>query len=261
MQKIDVFLKTYDLAPECVKNIKRWISIFSPSDKYTIKIVIPSKFNPQANSIFSPLQICNDINLNLPENEKYANFFKKITEFRNPAIANLTCFKNAKSSFFWNIDADDTHVEMNSGNDFELLEKLQKIEKIVEENNYHAASLDFYRLWNCNNWLDHWSFGVCYMKNDLDTIVENLDKLKIYDRGFGINSDHLLDMIRHQINSIKIKSFGIRNSVLIHPTFGHVKGGPNASCVHKYNENEKETQLPCGLKTNRYEEAIDYIVI
>lgn len=261
MEKIDVFLKTYDLAIECVKNILRWVYIFNQDPKYNIKIVLPEKFKDEALQYFSKFKLCHDINLTSPDNELYLNFFNKITEFKNPAIANLTCFKYAETPFFWNIDADDTHLEMNSKNDKELLDNLQKIESISMQYDYYANSLDFYRLWNCNDWLDHWSFGICFMKNDLSNIVNNLDKLNIYDRGFGVNSDHLYDMIRHQIKDIKIKSFGIKNSMLIHPTFGHIKGGHNASCVHHYNENEKQTKLPCGIQTNKYEEAIDYIII
>lgn len=259
MQKIDVFLKTYDLAPECVKNINRWVSIFSKDTNYNLKLVIPPKFNEDAR-IFESVEICNDIDLNDPTNTEYAKFFAKITQFKNPAIANLTCYKNAKTDFFWNIDADDTHLEMQSLDDSVLLEKLKKVEKLSIKNNYYAISLDFYRLWNCNNWLDHWSFGVCFMKNDLTTVVNVLDNLKIYDRGFGINSDHLFDMIRHQIQDIKVKTFSIQKSTLIHPTFGHIKGG-HSSCIHSYDETEKKTKLPCGERINKYEEATDYIIV
>jgi len=261
MNQIDVFLKTYDLADECIKNIKRWIDIFNDK-KYKIKLIIPENRALYAHKVFPNIPTFCDINLNLNENSKYKQFFDRLTGFHGPGRANLTCYKYAESSFFWNIDADDTFVEMNCKNDALLLGKLKLVENISIDLDIHANSMDFYRLYNCRDWLDHWSFGICFMKNDFDSILNSLENLEIRDRGFSINSDHIFDTIRHKKN-IKIFSFAITNSTMIHPTFGHIKGdhGGNKSCIHYYNENTKHTTLPCGVSTNEYSELNDYMVI
>ena len=259
MQKIDVFLKTYKLDSESIKNIQRWIFLFSQKLKYNIKLIIPENCN---NLIIDPvlknIEVCNDIKINDTIESEYVLFYNKIKMGKNPGIANLTCYKNAKTSFFWNIDADDTYFTLNSLDDNKLLDKLEEIENIAINNNYYATSLDFYRIFNYHSakWSDHWSFGICFMKNDLKTINEALPEIEIYDRGFGINSDHIFDTIR-RYNKIKIVTFVIKNSRLIHPT------NDFRSALHLYNTNDKETYYNGFKNINNYYEHVDrdYIII
>jgi hypothetical protein len=261
MQKIDVFLKSSNLETESVENIKRWIFIFLQKSKYNIKLVIPEKCNNTAISLFSNIKIVNDIEIAHQYNFQYKIFYDKLTSsWQKTGIANLTCYKNAKTSFFWNIDADDTYFTLDCFDDNKLLDKLEQVENISIKNNYHAISLDFYRIINyhATKWSDHWSFGICFIKNDIKTINKIVSNMEIIDAGFGINSDHIFDTIRKN-KKIKIITFVIKNSKLIHPAINKI-GCPKV--VHKYNIDNKETYSDYFKFTNNYTEVLDdYIIV
>jgi len=262
MEKNDVFLKTSNLDNESIKNLKRWISIFSLDSNYTIKLIIPKQYNNDLiHRLFNNIKIYNDIDINDTTNINYKIFYNSLTVGKKPGIGNLTCYEYAETSFFWNIDGDDTYFTLDSLDDKELLFKLKEIEIITKKNKYYAASLDFYRIFNYHNnmkWSDHWSFGLCFMKNNLKIITDILSTTEVLDRGFGINSDHIFDTIRKN-NNIKIGSFVIKNSKLIHPTISR-HGCPLV--VHKYNSNNKETYNNNFKNVNNYTEIDNnYIII
>jgi hypothetical protein len=70
------------------------------------------------------------------------------------AAANLTGFQHSQDAdAFWMIDADDTQFLTY---DFDLVrKKISKTEHVMQDQKFHAFSLDFYR--NLN---DGWTFGV-----------------------------------------------------------------------------------------------------
>lgn len=262
MEKIDVFLKTSKLDTESIKNIKRWIFIFSLDLKYTIKLVIPEKYNSEVSSIFGNIEICNDIDIDSTTNNDIKIFYNSLNSLGKKAgIANLTCYEYAETLFFWNIDADDTYFTLNSLDDKELLLKFEQIENYCKHKNYYAASLDFYRIFNYHNnteWSDHWSFGLVFIKNNLKLITDILSTIEVVDRGFGINSDHLFDIVRKYSNN-KIITFVIKNSKLVHPT---LNSPGYLSVEHIYNSSNKETHINSFKTVNNYIEVDkDYIII
>lgn len=101
MEKNDVFLKTSNLDNESIKNLKRWISIFSLDSNYTIKLIIPKQYNNDLiHRLFNNIKIYNDIDINDTTNINYKIFYNSLTVGKKPGIGNLTCYEYAETSFF-----------------------------------------------------------------------------------------------------------------------------------------------------------------
>lgn len=121
---------------------------------------------------------------------------------RKQASANITCFNVASESYFWVIDADDT---MFLTRDYATLsERLKKAEYIFNKDKLDGFSLDFYR----ETHFDHWSFGVCLLRTNLDLSKLNQVTVEEVDQTPGLtkNLDSYFDMLRRK-GIYNLKSF------------------------------------------------------
>lgn len=126
---------------------------------------------------------------------------------KKQASANLSCFKHVgKDRHFWIVDADDTQFLVRDPNI--VREKLKVAEKIFTDRNLDGFSLDFYRETHFN----HWSFGVCLLKSNLDLSKLNLIVPEDVDNTPGLtkNLDSWFDMLRRK-NIYKLESFVFDN--------------------------------------------------
>lgn len=126
---------------------------------------------------------------------------------RKQAAANLSCFQHARNDrHFWIVDADDTRFLVR---DLNLIkEKLKTAEKIFVERDLDGFSLDFYR----ETHFDHWSFGLCLLKTQID--LKKLELIKPEDvdvtPGLTKNLDSWFDMLRRR-KQYKLESFVFDN--------------------------------------------------
>jgi len=126
---------------------------------------------------------------------------------RKMASANFTCFNlTTNEHYYWLIDADDTMFLIR---DYNLIkEKLKQVEYIASKDRLDGFSLDFYR--ETNN--DHWSFGVCLLKGNLDmsklqsVTPEDVDAIP----GLAKNLDSWFDILRRR-KVFNLKSFVFDN--------------------------------------------------
>lgn len=126
---------------------------------------------------------------------------------KKQASANLSCFKHTgKDRHFWIVDADDTQFLVRDPN--LVREKLKIAEKIFIEKDLDGFSLDFYR----ETHFDHWSFGVCLLKTNLDLTKLDLIKPEDVDNTPGLtkNLDSWFDMLRRK-KVYKLESFVFDN--------------------------------------------------
>lgn len=150
------------------------------------------------------------INTDYSLGERYTPGFK--ARKRNQSSANLTCFELGKNqSHYWLIDADDT-MFLTRDYDF-ITNKLEEAEQIFLESNLDAFSLDFYREIHH----DHWSFGVCLLKGNLEfekILTVDLNEIEKYP-GLTRNLDSLFDILRRK-KIFNLKSFVINNMAFQH---------------------------------------------
>lgn len=130
----------------------------------------------------------------------------------NAAFAHLTTFQHAQNNdidCFWNIDADDV-VFMHPTD--KCVEMLETIQDYADKNEGDAYSLD---MWRSRNAGLHWSFGVSYIKNNVDWIKllkENHNKKSLIK---GDNIDWLFTCFKEN-NLAKLETFCFNNAYLYH---------------------------------------------
>jgi hypothetical protein len=139
----------------------------------------------------------------------------------NPALANLTPTKVCQSNYFWIVDADDIHFEINTLEQFILLrDKIKMVEQMTIKKDYDFANLDInythhpYITRNNNdlvNW-GHNSFGLVLMKN---RNFYEFDKLEVKKETWGVNHDLILQVLHHK-NSNKSLCFHFDQLTMCH---------------------------------------------
>ncbi len=148
-----------------------------------------------------------------------SNLVKKLVSknWINAAYAHLTTFFHAKQNNirnFWNIDADDTMLIINSEKITEILKQAQKY---AIDNNINAFSLD---MWNSRTRGKYWSFGITYINNS-NSFVEIFNNLQNnnWQKNCLFNDDINLDWYftyLKQKNISQIKTFYIENTYFMH---------------------------------------------
>jgi hypothetical protein len=243
--KIDVFFKALYCDEFHEKNISNWMSIFD-EEKYRKVIVCPKS---QAECFASKFQEDIVQDGQGVSFEKHKLVLEKMGKehWNRTAISNFTCSSNAKSKYFWNIDAD-SWIEHESEN---ILSKLCQIEKVSMLDELDIISLDYYRTSNRKNWIDHWSFGVAFQKTDfdIDGQAKILDQ-KDFECEWLCNMDRVVDQIRKKTIAKKIKTFAVVGMTLHH---GHVS--------HYFGENSKSVSKNYEVEVVPYPDADDYIVL
>lgn len=197
-----VFLKFNRLEPHSEVCLIHWLKIFENYD-----IILSCDIE----NIKNILKLSNEIKILKTDYTLSKNLPFKFKN-KNRSSPNLTCMHYAKSDeYCWIIDADDT---MFLTKDYDIIrEKIKKAEDYARYNKLDAFSLDFYR--ETNN--DHWSFGVCLIKNTIKlNVIESLDKkeLKNYPE-LSKNLDSWLDILRRK-NIYNLKSFVFENTSFQH---------------------------------------------
>ena len=176
--KINVFLKIDRMDASGVLCLRFWLEVFKNYETYilcdreTDLLDTVQKDYPQAKLIQSDRTVIAECCTTLKSSK------------RNMAAANLTGFKLSQNAdAFWMIDADDT---MFLTRRFDILdEKFKAAERVFEEQQFDAFSLDFYR--NLNG---GWTFGVALMRSSLpyQRILE-VDGPDMVDLGYARNID------------------------------------------------------------------------
>ena len=88
-------------------------------------------------------------------------------------LTTLTYAKSHNLKTFWNIDADDTSFLSNP----EIIwKKMRLIEDYAENNDISCISLD---MWNTLSGNAHWSFGITFIRNNIDYFDFIKDKQNI----------------------------------------------------------------------------------
>lgn len=118
---------------------------------------------------------------------------------RNQGSANLTAFSLATTETLWIIDADDT---MWLTRDYHILkEKILRVELYLAKHRLDGLSLDFYRELN-----DIWTFGMCYVRKNLDFSKFDLLDIELENKKHNTNIDICFDLMRKK-SEWKLESF------------------------------------------------------
>lgn len=152
------------------------------------------------------------------------------SKWENALVANLTCLEIAKKDgdeYCWIIDADDI---VYMAHDFaKLREKLRQVETETIRRGLDGCSQDMYR-----RWCDHWTFGVLFIRSDID--LEPLLHITPEDYGivYGIpksSIDVVFDILRrkciYKLESFVIQNIGFAHADANYPTFNVWSGGKN----------------------------------
>ena len=162
----------------------------------------------------------NDINIiksvHKPLNKIVKNIATKL--WIKATYAHLTTFWHAKEKnfkSFWNIDADDTMLELDANVCANIL---KDISQYAKNNDIKAFSLDMHTSRTKGK---HWSFGITYTNSEFDwfnllnanTNTDWRNKYLSYDYHF--NLDWFFTYLRDK-NICNIKTFYIENLYFIH---------------------------------------------
>jgi hypothetical protein len=152
-----VYLKFNNLDAMSITCLTFWIELFK--NDYTLFLLCDKE-----DTIVD--KIVKDQNLRLHKTDySLINSYKKLFKTEkniNCAAVNLTIFEMSKNDeWFWMIDADDTMFLTHDINN--LKEKIKKIEEMFINSKMDGFSLDFYR-----EFRDHWSFGICLFRGDIN---------------------------------------------------------------------------------------------
>lgn len=160
----------------------------------------------------------------------------------NCAIAHLSTFyyatKNGYNNF-WNIDADDTMfcIEANIAANI-----LIEAKEYADSNNIDCFSLD---MWASKTRGVHWSFGITYIKNDIDyfDILNNIKDMRwTYDYLDYSNAFNLDWLFTHlgNIGTINTQSFYIEDVYFVH--WGSFVLNPSVASICYWKD--KEVHFP-----------------
>lgn len=135
-------------------------------------------------------------------------------DWRNAGYAHLTTFLDAEKKeypCFWNIDADDTHICLESGRARELL---CEAEAYARGNQIDMMSLD---MWTTRTYGNHWSFGITYSNNRADW----MSVMKRYCRDEELKARQIRNVDGYfsclkTCTSLKIETFYFENLRFIH---------------------------------------------
>ena len=147
-----------------------------------------------------------------------AKFLYTSKRWRNAAYAHMTTFYHARrigANRFWNIDADDTMLLMPG---VKVSEAMRQVEKIVEDENLSAMSLD---MWYSKTRGVDWTFGVTYINDNIDfcRIFESVrdyswtEPFRDYEVRF--NFDWYFTYMKH-IGGYKIENFYVDRCYFLH---------------------------------------------
>lgn len=146
--------------------------------------------------------------------------------WKNHYFANVTPTVMTNSNYFWIIDADDMRFLIDNNYQLEkLIISLQKVEKIVVEENLDFANFDVRYTSNYMRFINtpdivgwgHPCLGISLMKNENFYDVKNLSIKKEF---LGINHDMILHVIHHQRKKSKV--FCIKDVRFHHYNWGNV---------------------------------------
>lgn len=222
-EPIPVILKGMRNTLDGHRCIKFWLEIFNDRQKYQISFLSD---NIELLNWIKSLQA--NVSLHTTPQESRKFFESRVSEphWQNIAAAHIASYQiaaSSKSSYYWAIDADDIMI---LGSEKEISQKLVQVEHYVITNKMDGMSADvYYTLLK-----KHWSFGVAFLKNDLDNIVHLLLNTKIEDvqirlrnRGLDpstISIDQYFDYYRDQ-NTLKLGAYALDGMYFVHPHRGH----------------------------------------
>lgn len=205
-------------------NLKHWIKIAQLSEHTKIYILCDNLILKE--KILQGISITSDIEFieSYRDNEEMNAVLDDITVGKWAKIgqAHLTTFWHAKENGidkFWNIDADDTFMCLDS---VRCVEMFQTVEKYADSNSIAMMGLDMWRsISEAERWdtVHHWSFGVTYTDNSINWISEmkkhggddDYSKMKKFYR----NVDWFFTYLREYTN-IKIETFYFENLKFAH---------------------------------------------
>ena len=215
--KILFYLKINRMEPYVFRNLQHWINIVQSVPNSDYRIVCDREYlkNEVLNKIDFKSHPPIFIRSICTEALKYISEAVCHSSWEKAAWAHMTTFCHAKEhgvKRFWNIDADDTLVCLNSDRVRELL---KTAEEYADSEDIKMFSLDMWRSWFRGN---HWSFGITYTNGDVDWLEYMTEHC--YDDDFncpeaGMNLDAYFTYLARR-RDIKIDTFYIENLKFIH---------------------------------------------
>ena len=198
-----VFLKFNRLEDFSFECLSFWIDVFKNDNIYIITdLVVKDSFLEQFTTKITNYKNITIINSNYKLPDVYIPLIKK-EAVKKLASPNLTCFEYIEPTdkHYWVIDADDTRfLESDSS---VVRSKLLLCEKILEQENLDAFSLDFYRCLDINAW----TYGVCLVSVNLNkSFLKTISQDKIKSYGLVLNFDSVVDILGRE-GLVNIKSF------------------------------------------------------
>ena len=212
------YLKIHKIKEYTLKCFQKWIDI---ANKYNAKVYIVCDDEETKKELHNKIEFHNlDFEImgsRLDILKPYADASSNRTWY-NTTLAKLAIFHHAKEhgyKHFWKIDADDTMILLE---DEKIADLLKNAEKIAQEQNIKAFSLDMHtsKLHGL-----HWSFGICYIDNTIDwfTLFEKHMHDNEYEKNIKYNWMKNLDWFftyLRNINAENIKTFYVDNMYFIH---------------------------------------------